>query len=148
MNRRAVDALIALPDRVRFTRGLVGWLGFRQTGIEYARQPRQSGHSHYSLYSLLLCGIEGITSFSTRPLQMAIWLGLAMIMVSIGLLGYVFLSWLLGVAVAGWTSLAAIFLFSQAVQWLMLGIIGNYLAVIFRETKARPLYLIDRVINQ
>ncbi|MDE3015351.1 MAG: glycosyltransferase family 2 protein [Pseudomonadota bacterium] len=148
MSRRAVDALIALPERIRFTRGLVAWLGFRQAAVEYTREARHAGETHYPLRAMLRFANEGITSFSTRPLQLATWLGLLMMMVSIGLLGYVFLSWLLFDTVRGWTSLAAIFLLSQAAQWLMLGIIGNYLAVMFREVKARPLYLIDRTLNR
>lgn len=148
MSRRAVDALIALPERIRFTRGLVAWLGFRQVAIEYTREARQAGQTHYPLRAMLRFANEGLTSFSTRPLQLATWLGLIMTIVSIALLAYVLIAWLLFNTVRGWTSLAAIFLMSQGVQWLMLGIIGNYLAVIFREVKSRPLYLVDRTLNR
>ena len=90
---------------------------------------------------------DGLTSFSTRPLTMAVWLGLGMMIVSIALLVYVFIAWFMFDTVRGWTSLAAIFLFSQSLQWLLLGIMGKYLAVVFREIKGRPLYLVDTVLN-
>ena len=147
MSRKALNALHSLPERVRFTRGLVSWLGFKQTAVEYVRDPRFAGQTHYPLRAMLHFASDGITSFSTRPLTMAVWLGLSMILVSGVLLVYVFFSWLMFDTVRGWTSLAAIFLLSQALQWLLLGIIGKYLAVVFREIKGRPLYLVDEVLN-
>lgn len=148
MSRRVVDTLKTLPERVRFTRGLVSWLGFRQTAVHYVRDARHAGQTHYSLKAMFRYANEGLTSFSTRPLQLAIWMGIGMMIASLLLLIYVFTSWLFFDVVRGWTSLAAIFLLSQAFLWLMLGIIGNYLAVIFRETKARPLYIVDEVISR
>ncbi|MDE3060924.1 MAG: glycosyl transferase [Pseudomonadota bacterium] len=126
----------------------MAWLGFRQAAVEYTREARYAGNTHYPLRAMFRLAGEGLTSFSTRPLQLATWLGLVLMLFSLILLAYVFLSWLLFNTVRGWTSLAAIFLMSQAVQWLMLGIIGNYLAVIFREAKARPLYLVDKTLNR
>ena len=148
MSRKALTALNALPERVRFTRGLVSWLGFRQAAVQYVRDARFAGQTNYPLRAMLRLANDGITSFSTRPLQLGVWLGLLMMLMSAVLLVYVFVSWLLFDTVRGWTSLAAIFLFSQALQWLILGIIGDYLAVIFREIKQRPLYLVDTVINR
>lgn len=148
MSRKVLNALNALPERVRFTRGLVSWLGFKQVAISYIRDGRYAGETHYSMRSMLRLASDGITSFSTRPLQIGVWLGLMMMVLSMALLLYVFISWLMFDTVRGWTSLAAIFLFSQAVQWLLLGIVGNYLAVIFREIKNRPLYLVDTILNK
>jgi polyisoprenyl-phosphate glycosyltransferase len=147
MTNHVVEALCAMPERVRYTRGLISWLGFNQVALPYLRQQRLSGETHYTLSKMLRLASDGLTSFSTRPLQLAIWLGIIMMMVSIGLLGYVFASWLFFDTVRGWTSLAAIFLLSQAFQWLMFGIIGNYIAVIFRESKSRPLYIISERLN-
>lgn len=142
MKREVVQALRDLPERVRYTRGLISWLGFSQSVVEYVRHPRHAGESQYTLPKMLQLAGDGITSFSTRPLQLATWVGIGMMGVSTILLGYVFISWLFFRTVPGWTSLAAIFLFSQAFQWLVLGIIGNYIAVIFRESKHRPLYIV------
>jgi glycosyltransferase involved in cell wall biosynthesis len=147
INRKVLQALCSLPERVRYTRGLMSWLGFRQTAVEYVREARHSGQTHYPLSAMFRYANDGLTSFSTRPLQIATWMGAAMMAVSFILLGYVFISWLLFSTVRGWTSLAAIFLLSQAFQWLLLGIIGNYIAVIFREAKSRPLYIVNHRLN-
>ncbi|NBX03309.1 MAG: glycosyltransferase [Alphaproteobacteria bacterium] len=148
MSRRALESLMSLPERVRYTRGLVSWLGFRQTIVEYDRDARFSGETHYTMRKLIHYAVDGITSFSTRPLEMAVWLGVGMMFFSLLLIAYAIISWILGDAVRGWTSLVAIFLFFQAIQWFILGVMGNYLGVIFREIKQRPLYLVDTIINK
>jgi hypothetical protein len=147
MSRKVAQALCSMPERVRFTRGLVSWLGFRQASVDYVRQPRQTGATHYPLRAMLHFASEGIVSFSTRPLQIATWLGIGMMAVSIVLLAYVLIGWLMFNTVRGWASLAAIFLIFQSMQWLFFGIIGNYLGIMFREIKGRPLYIVDTVIR-
>ena len=147
ITRQVLDALRSLPERVRFTRGLISWLGFKQTALDYARGARMHGASNYSLSAMFRLALEGLISFSTRPLQLASWLGALMIIVSMALLLYVLISWIFFNTVRGWTSLASIFLLSQAFQWLLLGIIGNYIAVIFRESKARPHYIVAERIS-
>jgi len=147
ISQDVVKALRNLPERVRYTRGLVSWLGFSQGAVEYIRHPRHNGETHYTLAKMLRLAGDGITSFSTRPLQLATWVGMAMMGVSTILLGYVFVSWMFLGTVPGWTSLAAIFLLSQAFQWFVLGIIGNYVAVIFRETKGRPHYVVRETVG-
>ena len=148
MDRKVVQALNALPERVRLTRGLISWLGFRQTAVDYTRHARHAGKTHYKWQAMFSLAIEGITSFSTRPLQIATWLGCVMTLISMLLLLYVFFSWLFFNTVRGWASLAAIFLLFQSAQWIFFGIIGNYLAIMFREIKARPLYIVDTIIGR
>ncbi len=148
VSRRAINSLLSMPERVRYSRGLVSWVGYKQSVVEYVRDERFSGKTNYSLADMLRLATHGLTSFSTAPLQISVWIGTFMMLLSAALISYVFYEWLSGETIRGWTSLVAIFLFFQAIQFLILGVIGNYLAVIFREIKGRPLYLIDTVINK
>jgi polyisoprenyl-phosphate glycosyltransferase len=143
MTRRVVDALLAMPERERFLRGMVSWIGGRQVPIEYERDPRHAGHTKYTLARMLRFGADAVTSFSIAPLRLAVWLGLAIAGVAMLLLVYTFWSWLSGDVVTGWTStMTAIALFA-GVQLLVLGIMGEYLGRLVLEAKGRPLFLID-----
>jgi dolichol-phosphate mannosyltransferase len=132
-----------MPERTRFLRGMSSWVGFRQTGVEYGRDARYAGESKYPPTKLVRLALDGITSFSTMPLQIVTWLGL----LSIVFCGAVF-AWTLwsrffeSRTPQGWTSLLAVVLLLGGVQMLSLGIIGQYIARIFEETKRRPLYLV------
>ncbi len=143
MSRRVVDRLRDMPERVRFQRGLVSWLGFTQVALEYNRDARLMGKTHYTISNMLRLAEAGIISFSTQPLRFAIWLGTIMVGFSIILLFYVFISYLQSGTVRGWASITAIFLIFQSLQFITLGILGGYLGVIFHEVKRRPLYIID-----
>jgi dolichol-phosphate mannosyltransferase len=138
-----IDGLRALPERTRFLRGLRSWIGFRQIGIEYSRHARQVGESKYSLAKLFKLAFDGIVSFSTAPLKLALITGL---MVSLGgfllivLLVYLRLS--RSFDLPGWTSLMVIVLFLGGIQLITIGIVGEYVARIYEEVKARPLYLL------
>jgi polyisoprenyl-phosphate glycosyltransferase len=147
ISRRALDALLQMPERVRFTRGMVSWLGFRQTAIDYTREARHSGKTNYSLYSMICFATEGLTSFYPYPLRHAIWLGSIMGMASSALVAYALLAWVATGESYLVSALIGAFLMFQSIQWVMLGLIGSYLGVIIRETKQRPLFLIDTAIN-
>ncbi|KAB2911084.1 MAG: glycosyltransferase family 2 protein [Hyphomicrobiaceae bacterium] len=143
MRRRVVEALLAMPERERFLRGMVSWIGGHQVPIDYARDPRHAGRTKYSLGKMLRFGTDAVTSFSIAPLRFAVWLGLMIAGLAMLLLVYSLWRWLSGEVVTGWTSImTAIALFS-GVQLLVLGIMGEYLGRLVQEAKGRPLFLID-----
>ncbi len=146
MRRRIVDALTAMPERQRFIRGMVSWIGGRQVALPYHRQPRFAGTTHYQLGKMVGFALDAITSFSTVPLRMATYLGIASALVSFGLLLYSLAGWIMGQTIVGWTSVITAVALFGAVQLLMLGVLGEYLGRLFQEVKARPLFLIDRIV--
>jgi len=145
MSRRVVDQLNAMPERFRFLRGMVSWVGFNQTGIEYERDERVAGESHYPLRKMLGLALDAVTSFSTLPLRLASHLGLAFGMAGFGLLGWVLLSYLNHGTVAGWTSVIAVVLIIGSLQLIILGVFGEYLGRMYMETKRRPLFIIREI---
>ncbi|MDO1527660.1 glycosyltransferase family 2 protein [Fulvimonas sp. R45] len=144
LSRRALDALRQLRERQRFMKGLFAWIGYRQTAVHYQRTPRQAGRSKWNYWRLTQLAIEGITSFSTAPLKLATWTGLAA-----ALLAFVYGLWVLGKAmlygdpVHGYPSLMVVILFLGGVQLLALGVIGEYLGRSYAESKQRPLYFVE-----
>lgn len=145
MSRKVVDAINALPEQHRFIRGMVSWVGFRQTPINYHREARLKGDSHYPLIKMLALAMDAITSFSITPLRLISLLAGFAFSISAMLLVYVLCSWLIFNTVRGWTSLCAIVVFLGGTQLLCLGIIGEYLGKVFIESKHRPLFIISEV---
>lgn len=146
MSRRVVDALAAMPERQRFIRGMVSWVGGRQVPLPYERHARHAGATGYPLRKMVAFAVDAITSFSTAPLRLASWLGVAAAGLAVPLLAYTLWRWAQGGTVAGWSStMAAITLFG-AVQLIVLGILGEYVGRLFQEVKARPLFLVDTVL--
>lgn len=149
LSRRAVDALRALPERTRFMKGLFAWVGFRQTTIDYMRDARFAGETKWNYWRLWNFAIEGITSFSSVPLKLASYVGLAAAVFAFGFAIEIFVKALFyGNPVAGYPSLMVTVLFLGGVQLIALGIIGEYLARMFIEVKGRPLYLLSGVYRQ
>jgi glycosyltransferase involved in cell wall biosynthesis len=148
MDRKVVDSLNQLPEHHRFIRGLVSWVGFRQIGIPYDRAERFAGESKYPLKKMIKFAIDGITSFSFKPLQMATKLGMYSALVGfIGILLILFLRLFTNQTIQGWASIMVVILFMGGVQLLMLGIIGEYLGRIYDEVRGRPLYLLRSKTN-
>jgi len=146
LSRRAVQALQSLPERTRFMKGLFAWVGYRQSTLDYARDARFAGETKWNYWRLWNLALEGITSFSSAPLKMASYVGLATAVYALASGVYVFgKSLLFGDPVAGYPSLMVTVLFLGGVQLIALGIIGEYLARIFVEVKGRPLYLLSGV---
>jgi len=148
MSRRAADALVSMPERARFIRGMVSWVGFRQIGIPYKRSPRFAGKSKYPLRKMLSFAIDGLLSFSTRPLRMSVAVGL--ISAGLALIGIVYaliLRIFTNIWVEGWTAIMITSLFLGGVQLLSVGILGEYIGRIYNEVKGRPLYIIDESIG-
>jgi len=142
MGPRAVAAFRAMPERNRFIRGLVSWIGFPQTAVMYSRQARQAGETKFPVRKMLRFALDGITSFSFFPLRLATWTGFAVSIFAFLYIVVVLILKATGVSWLAYTSLMASILFLGGVQLLMIGIMGEYLARIFDEVKRRPLYLV------
>ena len=149
MDRCVVDALKAMPERDRFIRGMVSWVGFRQTGVQYERDARFAGESKYPLRKMIAFAIDGLLSFSTKPLRVASNVGFASGGLAVLGIFYVLAvrlfthSW-----VSGWAMLMIVLLSFSGVQLICLGIIGEYVGRTYQQTKGRPLYLVRRVLGQ
>jgi dolichol-phosphate mannosyltransferase len=142
MGPRAVAAFRALPERNRFIRGLVSWIGFPQTAVMYQRQARQAGETKFPIRKMTRFALDGITSFSFFPLRLATWTGFGVSIFAFLYIVVVLVLKATGVSWLGYTSLMASILFLGGVRLLMIGIMGEYLARIFDEVKRRPLYLV------
>mgnify|MGYP003946219387 CR=1 FL=1 len=148
LSRRAADAITAMPERARFLRGMTSWIGFRQTGVQYTREARFAGESKYPPRKLLRLALDGITSFSTAPIKLVTALGFALVVFCVGVLAWtLYVRFFTSHHPQGWTSVIAVVLLLGGVQLLSLGVIGQYVARIFDETKQRPLYLVDEVVE-
>jgi glycosyltransferase involved in cell wall biosynthesis len=145
MTRRVQEQLVAMPERFRFVRGMVSWIGFKQIAVPYSRDERFAGETHYPLQKMIRFAVDAVTSFSTVPLRIASHLGLLCSVIALAMFGWVAVNFLLGYTVPGWASLASIILLMGGVQLLVLGIFGEYLGRMYMEMKQRPLYIIDEV---
>ncbi len=144
MDRRAVEAFLEMPERDRFVRGMISWLGFDQEPVEYERAPRHAGETKYPLSEMVEFATDGILSFSTAPLKIATWAGfLASGFSVIGIIYALALRLFTSVWVPGWTALFISILFLGGLQLISLGIIGEYVGRIYGETKRRPLYFVQ-----
>jgi glycosyltransferase involved in cell wall biosynthesis len=145
MSRRVVDALGQTREKHRFLRGLVSWVGYRQTGVEYERDARHSGESKYPFSKMLTFALDGITSFSEIPLRFATYLGFTVSGFAFVYIVVVLVNKALGTNEPGYTSIMVALLFLGGVILISLGIIGEYLGRIYDQVKQRPLYLVADV---
>ncbi len=144
MSRRALDVFNSMPERHRFIRGMIPWLGFRQEPVPYDRAARFAGVTKYPLSKMLKLALDGITSFSNAPLNSAYWLGMGVAVISVLYAVYVIVGNILGLnQVRGWPSLMVAILFLGAVQLITIGILGEYVGRIYDEVKKRPLFIMD-----
>ncbi len=143
VSRRALDAVLAMPERSRFVRGMFAWAGFKQIGIDYSRAPRALGETKYPLRKMARFAIDAMTAFSTKPLKFATRLSL----VSFGFSGlmmiYVIRSLLMYQTAPGWASIVLAFSIFSGIQLLTLGILGEYIGRLYVEAKNRPLYFVQ-----
>jgi len=148
MDRRACDALKSLPERNRYVRGLASWIGFKQVGVEFVREERFAGETKYPLKKMLKFAVDGMTSFSYKPLKLAGYLGSVMVLVSTVYLLYALAARLLaGLSVQAWLPLAAVSLFGNGVTLIVIGIMGEYIGRIADEAKGRPLYIVKEKVG-
>ncbi|MDP9262307.1 MAG: glycosyltransferase family 2 protein [Actinomycetota bacterium] len=149
LSRRAVDSLARMPERARYLRGMTSWIGFRQVGVTYRRDPRFAGSSKYPLAKLLRLASDGIASFSVAPIRLLTRIGFVMIVFCAAVLGWtLYTRFFTDSAPQGWTSVLGVVLLLGGIQLLGMGIVGQYIARIFEETKQRPLYLIEEIVER
>lgn len=145
MDRQVVKAVRQLPERQRFMKGLFAWVGFEVEVLDYVREPRSAGSSKFNWWRLWNFGLEGITGFSTAPLRVWTYIGLALSLLAFIYGTYTVVKTLLyGVDVPGYASLLTVVLFLGGIQLISLGVIGEYLGRVYLETKQRPLYIVRR----
>ena len=143
LDRSVVDVLKEMKESHIFMRGMIPWLGFRECSVRYMPAERLTGESKYSTARMMALGIDGITSFSIRPLQLSTIIG-ALVSFSAFIYGIyaIFVRFIMGKEVSGWASVIISILFIGGLQLLMLGILGDYLGKVFVESKKRPIYVI------
>lgn len=143
IDRQVVDVLLEMPERDRFLRGMISWVGFKQVAVIYDRAARHAGQTKYPLIKMLRFAVDSVISFSFAPLRLAIWVGFAAIAAAIVGIAYALVirfyttTW-----VRGWASIFTAVLFLGGVQLITLGIVGEYVGRIYAEVKMRPLYVV------
>jgi polyisoprenyl-phosphate glycosyltransferase len=148
LSRRVVEALKRMPERARFSKGLYAWVGFKQAGVPYQVAPRLHGETKWNYLKLFRFAFDGLTSFSTAPLRLATWTGIAVS-------GFAFLyafaivleTFVLGRSVPGFPSIIVSVMFFSGIQLIFLGVIGEYIGRIFAEVKERPLYIVAEEVD-
>ena len=143
LSNRALKALVSYPERNIFIRGIVRTIGFKETEVKFDVKERFAGESKYTLRKMLNFAIDGITSFSVQPLRLIASMGAMIVILSICAAIYVFVSYLLGRLAPGWSSLLLSIWFIGGVQLLSIGILGEYIGKIYKETKQRPRYIVE-----
>ncbi|HEY0431700.1 MAG TPA: glycosyltransferase [Pyrinomonadaceae bacterium] len=144
IDRQVVNVMLAMPERDRFLRGMVSWIGFRQVAVMYARAERRAGASKYPLLKMLQFAVDGVLSFSLTPLRVALWVGFLSIGLAFAGIIYAFVvRFYIRDYVKGWASIFTAVLFIGGAQLITLGIIGEYIGRIYAEVKRRPLYVIQ-----
>jgi dolichol-phosphate mannosyltransferase len=147
MGPRAVAAFRRLRERHRFIRGMTAWVGFRQVGVPYVRPPRTRGETKFPLRKMLRFALDGLTSFSHVPLQLATWLGFLVSAFAFLYILVVLALWILRINVPGWTTLMVFVLLLGGVQLMVIGVLGEYLGRVYDEVKGRPLYLVAEEVG-
>lgn len=148
IDRKVCDALKSVKERNRYVRGIISWLGFRQTGVEFIREERFAGETKYPFKKMLRFAFDAIASFSYKPLKLATYMGLTVSFAAFAyILVVVYQKLFTDTTVTGWASTMAVNLFFNGVVLMMLGIIGEYIGRIYDEAKGRPLYVVREEVN-
>ena len=145
MSRRALDALLAMPEQARFIRGMVAWIGFKQLPFAYDRQERLAGETKYPLKKMMRFAFDALTGFSSAPLKLASHAGLWLSFGSVLLVLYIAYAWLSGRSIQGWTSLMLVVVILGAIQMFVLALMGEYIGRLYNEAKKRPLYIVEDI---
>ncbi len=149
IDRKVIDQFIKLKEKKTYIRGLITWVGFKQVPFFYEREERVAGETKYPFSKMLKFAVNGIMSFTKKPLELAVSLGLMNIFIGLLLSIYVLISYFSAIisTVPGWASMMIVIIFFSGIQLLSLGLIGVYLGRVFDEVKGRPDYIIDQKIN-
>lgn len=143
MTRQVVDAILAITEYNRFTKGIFGWVGYETKWLEYENVERKKGETKWSFWKLFLYSIDGITAFSTAPLAVASFIGVLFCMVSFIMIVFIIVKKMMfGDPTSGWPSMVCIVLMCSGIQLFCLGIVGQYLSKAYMEVKRRPIYLV------
>ena len=145
MSRRALDALLAMPEQARFIRGMVAWIGFRQVPFAYDRHERFAGETKYPFSKMVRFAFDALTGFSSAPLKLASHFGLGLSVGSVLLVLYIAYAWLAGHSIQGWTSLMLVVVILGAIQMFVLALMGEYIGRLYNEAKGRPLYIVQDI---
>ena len=148
MSKKALMQLAEYKEVNLFLRGLVPLIGLKTTTAEYPRDERFAGESKYPLKKMLNFAWDGITSFSIKPIRLVLWAGMIMAVISLLVMLYALIMWMVGNVVSGWTFTICSIWFVAGVQMVSLGMIGEYIGKIYAETKARPRYFVEKVTNE
>lgn len=149
ISRRVADVMRqGIRERNMFLRGLFSWMGFNQRAVHFDAARREAGRSKYTLSRMMGLATAAILSFSTKPLQVGIFLGLTVAAVSVVLMVFTLVEWFIDDSIpSGWTTLAMLLLMFSGVQLIVMGILGAYIGGIYEEVKGRPHYIVDETIN-
>ena len=146
ISRRVLELILAMPERHRFLRGMISWVGFRQVPFLYDRDKRFAGETKYPFSRLVRLALDGVVASSTRPLALASYAGMLFAAAGFVLIVYAIYSWLkIGKTPQGWTSLMIVVTVLGSVQLFVLGIIGQYLGRMQEQTRGRPLFIIEDI---
>lgn len=147
ISRRVVDRFLDMPERHRYVRGMISWIGFEQEAILYDRDPRFAGETKYTLTGLFAFAVDAITSFSIKPLRLCLPFAFFGALLAVGLGLYAFFVYFTVGSVPGWPSLACLICFFSSLQLICIGLIGEYIGRIYMQVKDRPLYFVREVIT-
>ena len=148
ISRRVCDIIVMMPERQRYIRGMVNWVGFRQEPVLYDRDARAAGVTKYPLRKLVALALNGVVSSSVKPLLIAAVLGMMALGLGLLLTAYALISWVAnGTTPQGWTSLMVVVVFMGGIQLLMLGVIGEYIGRLFEQSRGRPTFMVDRIVR-
>lgn len=147
MDRKVLQELGNFKEVNMFLRGIVPLVGFRNEKVFYKRLERVAGETKYPLNKMVLFAWNGITSFSTFPMRLVLYFGIANFILSLGIMTYILVSYILGMTVAGWTSTLLPMTFFSGFNMIAVGLIGEYIGKIYEEVKARPRYIIEKTVN-
>ena len=148
IDRKVCDAVNRLPEKNRYIRGLVSWVGFRQTAVPYVRQERFAGQTKYPLRKMIAFAMDAITAFSYKPLKAATSLGFIISIASFVYLAVIFYQrFFTDTTITGWASTMGIILLTQGIVMMILGLMGEYIGRIFEEMKNRPAYIVQEIIG-
>ncbi|GIJ95033.1 glycosyltransferase family 2 protein [Capnocytophaga stomatis] len=143
LDKSVVEVIRSMDENEPFLRGIVPWVGFRQTYVPYVAKSRFSGETKYTIKKMLHLALVGVTAFSVKPLYFAVYLGFSFSLLSLLYIPYVIWSFINGTEISGWASLIMTVVFFGGLQLIILGIIGIYVGKIFKQTKSRPSYIIS-----
>lgn len=146
-NRKVLESILQFDERELFLRGIFSWIGFKTTTIPFEAPARKFGKTKYSLGQMFKLALKGTTSFSFKPLRIALLIGSFISLLAFGFAAFALVAYLKGETVPGWASIIIATMFLGGTQLLAIGLVGEYIASLFIETKKRPLYLVNKTIN-